>query len=71
MLIILIHNDGTGTDEAANYTYEVRINERSIAGGVIKGYNRADGWATLARDIAQRHVLTLGRQIEAPGFEKE
>jgi hypothetical protein len=54
MLIILIHNDGTGTNESANYTYEVRVNnDRVLAEGVIKGHNREDGWEKLVQMLLE------------------
>ena len=54
MLIILIHNDGTGTPLLANYTYEVRINERTISRGEIKGHRRRDGWRKLVDMIPHK-----------------
>jgi hypothetical protein len=53
MLILLIQNDSTGTNESANYNYEVRINTRTIAKGHIEGHNRDDGWAVLVKKIAE------------------
>lgn len=50
MLIVLVHNDGTGTEESANYDYEVRINHDVIAHGRIPDHNRKDGWQALLRD---------------------
>ena len=47
MLIILIHNNGTGTDESANYDYEVRVNQKVIETGRIEGHNRKDDWRAL------------------------
>lgn len=51
MLIILVHNDGTGTDKKANYTYEVRINDIVIERGKIKDHNRKDGWRVLLGEL--------------------
>ena len=59
MLIILIHNDGTGTEENANYTYEVRINDKVLEYGSIKGHNRSDGWRTLLGVIGECEVCQL------------
>ena len=53
MLIILIHNEGTGTDESANYTYEVRVNELTIARGEILGHNRWNGWKNLLQMLLE------------------
>lgn len=47
MMIIEILNDGTGTDESANYTYKVKINRRVVAQGEIKRHNRNNGWENL------------------------
>ena len=47
MLIIKVHNDGTGSNESANYDYGVYVNYRRIANGRIKGHNRDDGWEKL------------------------
>ncbi len=33
MLIVLVHNDGTGTVERANYDYEIRVNDEVIERG--------------------------------------
>jgi hypothetical protein len=56
MLILLVHNDGTGTNKKANYDYEVRINERTIRYGKIKDHNRDDGWAILVKTIAEDYL---------------
>ena len=58
MLILFIHNDGTGTDEAANYDVEVRVTLTltelgTIARGRIEGHRRSDGWQTLVERIAK------------------
>ena len=51
MLTINIRNDGTGTDEAANYTYNVMVNRKVIAIGEVKGHQRMDGWRALVRRV--------------------
>jgi hypothetical protein len=51
MIIVLIHNDGTGTDKSANYTYEVRVNQKIIETGNIKGHNCKDGWKVLLHEL--------------------
>ena len=58
MLIITFHNDGTGTEDAANYDVEVRITLTetqlaTIARGRIEGHKRSDGWARLAERAAR------------------
>jgi hypothetical protein len=52
MLILLIHNDGTGANNNANYDVEVRVNERLIWQGRVEGHNRDDGWPMLLRQLA-------------------
>lgn len=47
MLKINILNDGTGPDEAANYTYEVYVNLKRIASGKILGHDRSEPWTEL------------------------
>ena len=53
MLIIKIHNDGTGTNESANYDYGVYINERRITNGRIKGHDRYNGWQELVKKLLE------------------
>lgn len=52
MLVVYIHNDGTGTDEAANYDVHARVNGRLIAAVHVTGHRRANGWRDLLRMIA-------------------
>ena len=59
MLIVLVHNNGTGTQETANYDYEVRINHEVIEHGRILDHNRNDGWRALIREIADRHPESM------------
>jgi hypothetical protein len=63
MLIVLAHNDGTGSNESANYNVEVRINEGTIWKGRIEGHDRSEGWTTLLYRIAN-----AGK--EADGIER-
>ena len=58
MLMILIHNDGTGTNESANYTYEVRVNDSVVEKGNIKGHNRKDGWKVLVGELAKERDVS-------------
>lgn len=51
MLIIRIHNDGTGDTATGNYDYSVSVNTRIIAEGRIEGHCRADGWKTLVQKL--------------------
>jgi len=54
VLTIKIINDGTGTQESANYDYFVYVNGWKIASGHVNGHNRADGWQELLRMIAEQ-----------------
>ena len=56
MLIIKIHNDGTGTDESANYNYSVFVNNRTIAHGRIEGHNRCDEWEELVARLLSNNT---------------
>ena len=52
MLVITIHNDGTGTDEASNYNCKIMVTPtvatlRTIAESRVEGHRRADGWERL------------------------
>jgi len=51
MLTINIRNDGTGTDDAANYAYTVMVNREVIASGEVKDHKRLDGWRALVRQV--------------------
>lgn len=51
-LILIIHNDGTGTNEAANYEVEVWINEKIIETLRVTEHNRRLGWAWLVQRVA-------------------
>ena len=53
MLIVLIHNDGTGTQHHANYDVEVRINEHTLWRGHVDGHDRDGGWTELLRMIGR------------------
>ena len=63
MLIVLVHNDGTGTEEIANYDYEVRINHDVIAHGQIVDHNRGDGWRALLREIANQQQASVANDL--------
>jgi len=39
----------------SDYEYVVMVNAEQIAGGIICGHRREDGWARLVRDIAELH----------------
>jgi len=51
MLHIKIVNDSTGTQDSANYYYDVYINTKRIASGEIEGHDRSDGWEKLVEKL--------------------
>ena len=53
MLIIKIVNDATGTNESANYRYQVMVNDTVIESGEIKGHDRRKGWQNLVEMIVK------------------
>lgn len=53
MLIVKVHNDGSGTSLSANYDVEVSVNLRTIWRGRVTGHNRHYGWPALLEEIAQ------------------
>lgn len=56
MLILYIHNDGTGTVKTGNYEYSVCINQTYIDGGICKGHQRDLGWEHLVIKLAQESL---------------
>jgi len=54
MLIIKIHNDSTGSNELANYNYDVLVNTSLIASGRIVDHNRTDGWVELVKRLVEK-----------------
>lgn len=58
MLVITIHNDGTGTDESSNYNCKIMITPtaatlRTIAESRVEGHRRADGWEELVLKMVE------------------
>lgn len=56
MLIILIHNDGTGPDDASSYDAEAKITIsptrlKTIAKGRVEDFDRKDGWRKLVERV--------------------
>ena len=51
-LIVYIQNDGTGSGDAANYDYQVRVGRELIASGRVEGHDREEGWRELVRRVA-------------------
>ncbi len=64
MLIILLHNDGTGNVKRGNYTYEVLLNETKLADGVVKGHNRKSGWQALVRKMVRVPKAPVAQLVE-------
>ncbi len=56
MLTIHIHNDGTGSDDSANYDFSVLVNGREIDSGRITGHNRKDDWKTLLIELLWQNM---------------
>ena len=50
-LILIFHNDGTGTDDSANYNVSIKVNSKEISSRRIEGHRRSDGWEELVRKI--------------------
>ena len=58
MLVIKIHNDGTGDRHDANYDCEVLVTVsptqlKTIARGRVEGFRRADGWRQLVKRVVE------------------
>ena len=62
MLIIKIHNDGTGDTTIGNYDYTVYINEEKISKGKIESYNRISGWQGLISCLAKQIFDSKGKK---------
>lgn len=59
MLIIKIHNDGSGNNDSANYDYTVFVNKKIIAEGRIERHNRNDGWKKLVARLAEERTTEI------------
>lgn len=51
-LIVVVQNDGHGTEHNSSYVYQVQINERVIERGYITGHDRDLGWRPLVQMVA-------------------
>jgi len=51
MLIITVHNESTGTNDSANYTYVVSVNRDVICAGEVLDFNRDMGWEALIDQV--------------------
>jgi hypothetical protein len=56
MLTVKIQNDGTGTNEDANYNYKVFVNDKEISHGRVCHHNRDNGWAELVKAVAENEI---------------
>lgn len=56
MLIIKLVNDGTGTEQDANYRYQVMVNSTAIESGEVKGHDRRDGWDALVELLIDQRL---------------
>ena len=55
-LIVVFHNDASGTDESANYNVTVYVNQRVIATDRVEGHNRAQSWRELIRRLSNKNA---------------
>lgn len=53
MLQITFINDGTGTNEDANYSCVIAVNNRPIAYVELRGHNRDKGWRDLVKMLCE------------------
>lgn len=59
MLIVRIHNDGTGPPEASNYDWSVEVTitptrVKTIASGRVEGHDRRQDWRALVAKILDK-----------------
>lgn len=57
MLIVYVHNDGTGTEKVGNYDVTVKINTRTLWKGRVEGYQRKCGWKQLLK-----HIVSIAKE---------
>lgn len=58
-LIVVFHNDSTGTEASANYNVTVYVNQRLIATERVEGHDRGHGWRKLVKRLG---AIKPGRQ---------
>ena len=51
MLIVKIHNDGTGTRAIGNYDVSVCVNQEEIWHGRVEGHRRELPWQQLVEQV--------------------
>ncbi len=62
--ILIVVNDGTGSQESSNYNYEARINERVLMRGKLRGFNRNRPWWCLVAQIVMQQSARFLRKPE-------
>ena len=55
MLVIEIVNT-SGLAPISNYDYRVKLNQREITSGYVKGHTRKDGWIPLVEMILKQEI---------------
>jgi len=64
--ILIVQNDGTGTQESSNYRYEARVNDRVLKRGTLQGFNRSrPWWCLVAQVVIQQSLRFLTREEQA------
>jgi hypothetical protein len=63
-LFVLVCSDGTGTEEIANYDYEVRVNHEVIERGRVQDHHRKDGWRALIGAIVDKYPDSIAELME-------
>jgi len=53
-LIVVFHNDSTGTDDVGNYNVSVYVNQRLIDTARVEGHKRKDDWRKLIVKLAEK-----------------
>ena len=56
MLLIKVHNDGTGNSMIGNYDVEVYINEKRIYNCRLEGHDRSSGWQDLLVKLVAKSI---------------
>lgn len=66
MLILLMHNDSTGTDAIGNYDWDLRINTTTLAHGRVEGFRRTQGAAKLVAKVSRQLLRQPVKHAGAP-----
>jgi len=53
MLILTVHNDGTGTDRIGNYDVKAYINKRLLGSGRLENFKRYKGYKTCLKKAVE------------------